>query len=221
MPCVQGFRCWVLGSSQPDSQQEAEEQTPPIVFIHGVGLGVVRCPSTLGSTGACSCQPAQALCSGPRSPWTDALRAPVQLPYLHLLHKMGRACPRSQILLLELPAVSLRLNQRAPDVDAIADAAVAAAAQRARLPACFVGHSFGTFCVSRIIQLHPEAVQSVVRPRRRLDRLWQHALVCLPLSAAQAQEPSMRLRPAKRLKQMANLLCLMRRQADNPDSSSV
>ena len=88
---------------------------------------------------------------------------PLQLPYLHLLHKLGGACPASQIILLELPAVSLRLNQRAPDVDAIAHAAVAAAAQHARLPACFVGHSFGTFCVSRVVQLHPAAVHSVVR----------------------------------------------------------
>ena len=87
----------------------------------------------------------------------------MQLPYLHMLRKLGRACPRSQVILLELPAVSLRLNQRAADVDAIADAAVAAAAQHARLPACFVAHSFGTFCVARIVQLHPVAIHSMVR----------------------------------------------------------
>ena len=47
-------------------------------------------------------------------------------------------------------------------MDAIADAAVAAARQRATLPACFIAHSFGTFCVARIVQLHPEAIHSTV-----------------------------------------------------------
>ena len=87
----------------------------------------------------------------------------MQLPYLHLLQALSQACPTSTVILLELPAVSLRLGQRAADVDAIAAAAVAAARQHASLPACFVAHSFGTFCVSRICQLHPAAVQSVVR----------------------------------------------------------
>ena len=86
----------------------------------------------------------------------------VQLPYLHLLQALRRACPASTVILLELPAVSLRLGRRAADVDAIASAAVAAAQQHASLPACFVAHSFGTFCVSRICQLQPAAVQSVV-----------------------------------------------------------
>lgn len=87
----------------------------------------------------------------------------MQLPYLHLLQALSQACPASTVILLELPAVSLRLGQRAADVDAIAAAAVAAAVQHASLPACFVAHSFGTFCASRICQLHPAAVQSVVR----------------------------------------------------------
>ena len=102
-------------------------------------------------------------------PWLKAPAAPeltscdAQLPYLHLLQALSQACPASTVVLLELPAVSLRLGQRAADVDAIAAAAVAAAVQHASLPACFVAHSFGTFCVSRICQLHPAAVQSVVR----------------------------------------------------------
>ena len=41
---MQGFRCWVLEANEPDSAQEEREQTPPIVFIHGVGLGVVSLP---------------------------------------------------------------------------------------------------------------------------------------------------------------------------------
>jgi pimeloyl-ACP methyl ester carboxylesterase len=82
------------------------------------------------------------------------------LPYLHFVRSLMKACPQSPFILLEMPHVALRLCKEAESVDDVAAAAVAAVHKLGYKQACFVGHSYGTFCVSRIVQLFPEAVHS-------------------------------------------------------------
>ena len=135
----------------PIEEEEEEEETVPVVFLHGVGFG--------------------------------------SLPYLHFIQKLMKACPRSPFILLEMPHVALRLCREAESVDAVAIAAVAAVERLRQTTttgkrisssssssslsspnnpliktttstACFIGHSYGTFCISRIVQLFPEAVHS-------------------------------------------------------------
>ncbi|KAK9804722.1 hypothetical protein WJX72_001924 [[Myrmecia] bisecta] len=96
----------------------------PIMFLHGVGCGLV--------------------------------------PYFMFVRGIMNAYPGHPIMLLEVRHVSLRLCLRATDVDDIAHAAAAILHRHGYQEACFVAHSFGTFCVSRICQLHREIVQSVV-----------------------------------------------------------
>jgi len=83
------------------------------------------------------------------------------LPYLHFIRSLMKACPQSPFILLEMPHVALRLCKQAESVDDVAKAAVAAVHKLGFKQACFVGHSYGTFCVSRIVQLYPEAVHSI------------------------------------------------------------
>lgn len=82
------------------------------------------------------------------------------LPYLYFVRNMMKACPQSPFILLEMPHVALRLCKEAESVDDVAAAAVAVVHSLGVRHACFVGHSYGTFCVSRIVQLFPEAVHS-------------------------------------------------------------
>ena len=82
------------------------------------------------------------------------------LPYLFFVRSMMKACPKSPFILLEMPHVALRLCKEAESVDDVAAASVAVVQQLGVRQACFVGHSYGTFCVSRIVQLFPEAVHS-------------------------------------------------------------
>jgi pimeloyl-ACP methyl ester carboxylesterase len=82
------------------------------------------------------------------------------LPYLHFIRSLMKACPQSPYILLEMPHVALRLCREAEAVDDVATAAVAAVHKLGFKQACFVGHSYGTFCISRIVQLYPEAVHS-------------------------------------------------------------
>ena len=67
------------------------------------------------------------------------------------------------MIVIDVPHVSMRLGRRAKEVDDIAAAANAILCWHGYANACFAGHSFGTFCVSRICQLYPGAVDSVVR----------------------------------------------------------
>ncbi|KAG7668636.1 hypothetical protein Ndes2526B_g03740 [Nannochloris sp. 'desiccata'] len=82
------------------------------------------------------------------------------LPYLHFIRSLMKACPQSPFILLEMPHVALRLCKEAETVDDVATAAVAAVHKLGFKQACFVGHSYGTFCISRIVQIFPEAVHS-------------------------------------------------------------
>jgi hypothetical protein len=82
-----------------------------------------------------------------------------------LIWQAMRAAAASPLILLEVPHVSLRLNWRAKAVDDVAHAAAQILWRHSYGDACFVAHSYGTFCVSRIAQLHASLVHSMVRAR--------------------------------------------------------
>lgn len=85
-----------------------------------------------------------------------------QVPYLGLIQQTMWACPDSPMILLEAPHVGLRLQMRSRSVDDVAHAAAQILWRHTYEGACFVAHSYGTFCVSRICQLHRSLVHSVV-----------------------------------------------------------
>ena len=85
-----------------------------------------------------------------------------QVPYLGLIRQTMWACPDSPMILLEAPHVGLRLQMRSRSVDDVAHAAAQILWRHTYEGACFVAHSYGTFCVSRICQLHRSLVHSVV-----------------------------------------------------------
>ena len=82
----------------------------------------------------------------------------------HRLFPDARAAGRDRpLVLLEVPHVSLRFrSRRAQPVDDVAAAAVAVLARHGHDDAAFVAHSYGTFCVSRICQLHRRAVAAAL-----------------------------------------------------------
>ena len=87
---------------------------------------------------------------------------PVQIPYLGLVQQILWACPDRPMILLEVPHVSLRLQLRAMSVDDVAHAAAQILWRHSYQEACFIAHSYGTFCASRICQLHRSLVHSMV-----------------------------------------------------------
>ena len=84
------------------------------------------------------------------------------LPYLHFIHQLMKNLPSSPIIALEVPHISLRLCWQAAAVDHVADAAITALKARGYSKACFIGHSYGTFVVSRICQRYAQYIHSAV-----------------------------------------------------------
>lgn len=99
----------------------------------------------------------------------------MQVPYLGLIQQTLWACPDSPMVLLEAPHVGLRLQLRSRSVDDVAHAAAQILWRHSYENACFVAHSYGTFCVSRICQLHRSLVHSVVSHRSAHSQL--HAVL--------------------------------------------
>ena len=102
--------------------------------------------------------------------WVDCLIAPaahtlrcLQTPYLHFIHELMRAFPTRPIILLEARHVSVCLHWRALTTDQMAHAAQEILHKHGWDQAAFIGHSYGTFVMSRIAQLHQSIVQSMVR----------------------------------------------------------
>jgi pimeloyl-ACP methyl ester carboxylesterase len=60
-----------------------------------------------------------------------------------------------------VPHVALRLCREAREVDDAAHAVAALLRARGHRRACIIGHSYGSFVASRIVQLHPRLVHSV------------------------------------------------------------
>ena len=89
---------------------------------------------------------------------------PAQTPYLHFIMELVHAFPTRPMVLLEARHVSVGLHTAGRTTDAMADAAVAILARHGWRQAAFMGHSYGTFVLSRVAQLHRPLVQSMVRP---------------------------------------------------------
>jgi len=123
-------------SGDDDNSNNNSTTTTPIVFLHGVGTGL--------------------------------------LPYLHFIHQLMKILPSSPMIALEVPHVSLRLCWQAAAVDHVADAAITALKARGYSKACFIGHSYGTFVVSRICQRYAQYIHSTT--------LWDPVtmLICHP-----------------------------------------
>ena len=98
----------------------------------------------------------------------------MQIPYLGLIQQILWACPDTPVIALEVPHVSLRLQLRAMSVDDVAHAAAQILWRHSHQDACFVAHSYGTFCASRICQLHRSLVHSMVRAMSFLKALFCH-----------------------------------------------
>ncbi|KAL3146801.1 hypothetical protein ABBQ38_014780 [Trebouxia sp. C0009 RCD-2024] len=108
-------------------EESAKQQlslTRPIVFLHGVGLGLT--------------------------------------PYIHFMRMLFAATSSHPMIVLEFRHVSMRLCLRAGEVDHAAHAVAAIVQKLGFKEACVVGHSFGTFVASRLCQLHPSLVQSLM-----------------------------------------------------------
>jgi pimeloyl-ACP methyl ester carboxylesterase len=66
------------------------------------------------------------------------------------------------MIVLEFRHISTRLCLTAVDVDHAAHAVAATLRQHGFKEACVVSHSFGTFVASRLCQMHPSMIQSLV-----------------------------------------------------------
>ncbi len=86
----------------------------------------------------------------------------MQTPYIHFIHEIMRAFPTRPIILLESRHVSVCLHWRALSTDEMALAAKEILHKHGWQQAAFIGHSYGTFVMSRIAQLHQSIVQSMV-----------------------------------------------------------
>lgn len=111
-------------ASSLDAAGATDPDTAPILFVHGVGLGLT--------------------------------------PYIPLILELARLLPRRPVLLLEARHVSVGLAPRAASTDEVAAAARAVLAAHGWASAACVGHSYGTFVLSRLAQTAPDVVQSLV-----------------------------------------------------------
>ena len=92
----------------------------------------------------------------------DAWGGGMQTPYLHFIAHLRRAFPGRPLVLLECRHVSLSLCTRAVTPDVVAQAIVQVLRSHHWPCAAFVGHSYGTFVLSRIAQMHRHLVESMV-----------------------------------------------------------
>ncbi len=86
------------------------------------------------------------------------------LPYLPLVHALQQACPRCPVVVVEAHHVGQRVcPDGARDVDEVAQCVLDVLRGRlGRKQACMVGHSYGSFVVSRLLHIQPEVVHSCV-----------------------------------------------------------
>lgn len=66
------------------------------------------------------------------------------------------------MIFLDVPHVALRPFHRAKSIDVIAGATSEILRRHRFCDASFIGHSFGSLCISRTCQLFPDIVDSVV-----------------------------------------------------------
>lgn len=78
-----------------------------------------------------------------------------QLPYIRFIKDIAAACLGHPIVLVEIRHVSLQLCLEAVTVEEVAQTVARILQRHGYTDACFVAHSYGTFCVSRLRQLFP------------------------------------------------------------------
>ncbi len=86
----------------------------------------------------------------------------MQFPYIRFLRMLFTEAVSHPVILMEFPFISMRFCLRAGDVDDAAHAVADFVRQQGWQQACIVGHSYGSFVASRICQMHPTLVQSLV-----------------------------------------------------------
>ncbi len=86
----------------------------------------------------------------------------LQFPYIRFLRMLFNQASSHPIILMEFNFISLRFCWRAGEVDDAAHAVAQFVRQHGWSQACIVGHSYGTFVASRICQMHPNMIQSLV-----------------------------------------------------------
>jgi len=84
------------------------------------------------------------------------------LPYLGFLWQLVGTCPGSAMMVLDIPHVSMRMGHRAVAFEKIAGTVPILLHRHGFESACLVGHSFGSFVISKVCQLYSETVDSVV-----------------------------------------------------------
>ena len=72
------------------------------------------------------------------------------------------------MIFLDIPHVALRPFHRAKSIDSLMSACYEILSLHGLGSASFIGHSFGSLCISRMCQLFPEAVDSIVSPPSNL-----------------------------------------------------
>ena len=87
---------------------------------------------------------------------------PMQMPYLNFLWKIHQTCPTNPMIFLDIPHVALRPFHRAKNIDSLMSACNEILSLHGLNSASFIGHSFGSLCISRMCQVFPEAVDSIV-----------------------------------------------------------
>lgn len=87
----------------------------------------------------------------------------LQTPYLQFIHELTCAFRTRPIVLLEGRHVSVCLSRQSLCSDDMAMAVRDILQQHGWAQAAFIGHSYGTFVLSRIAQIHKPIIQSMVR----------------------------------------------------------
>ena len=86
----------------------------------------------------------------------------MQTPYLHFIYQLIRTFRSRDMVMLECRHVSLSMCHRAVSPDVVCEAIAEVLRRNRWSQAAFIGHSYGTFVLSRMVQLHRDVVESMV-----------------------------------------------------------
>ena len=92
----------------------------------------------------------------------DAFDVCLQTPYIHFIYQLMTTFNTRDVVMLECRHVSLSLCSQAVSPDVVCEAIVEVMQRNKWTRAAFVGHSYGTFVLSRMAQLHRPLVESMV-----------------------------------------------------------
>ena len=87
----------------------------------------------------------------------------MQTPYIHFIYQLVTTFTTRDVVMLECRHVSLSLCSQAVSPDVVCEAIAEVLRRNGWAKAAFIGHSYGTFVLSRMVQLHRPAVESMVR----------------------------------------------------------